>query len=277
MFKRAALTIVLLTLFISLSKLANAADSTKSAFATTNITSRYITVPVGTIVAWPQSAALPGDADPKWRECDGRSIPTSSDLYKQKGMGATPNLYAGKGYFLRASANPRNQVADTFRSHNHGQPSHTHYTTGGLTSTALTADLTSKDVKGNLIDTSTSGEAAPQVFFYTKNKYGLDLRVSYGSWHMGGGWGTSCDGVSGYLTPSQEQIQGKTHGGLTTGNVNNGAVTAQVTNPRSTGHVTNGNTAGTAHEAGGDDTYYTGDSETAPMHFTSRYFIRIND
>lgn len=284
------------------------ADSTQNGFAATGISSRYITVPVGTIVAWPQTASLPGDADPKWRECDGRSIPTDSDLYRQKGMGTTPNLYAGKGYFLRASSNPRNTVADKFASHNHGQPSHTHSWNGQLVSTALTSHLVSADVAGRLNNTAVSGQlvngaitgtAAGQTFAVNIPNHTHTTTVSVywnGLWHNvsgGGGYGWAA------LTNPQQTSSNPTYRGgvattvngtgnasAVTGNVTNrlvnstvtdGRVTSEVVNTTTTGNVNNGTVSGWNADNGGDDTYYTGEDETAPMHYTTRYFIRIND
>lgn len=92
-------------------------------------------VPVGTIIAWP--AVQNPDEMNKWLECNGQAVSQAKypQLYAKVG-GRTPNYY---NQFLRGGtlAQVGQVVADSTRSHNHGQPAHTHSFNGRLVSGAI--------------------------------------------------------------------------------------------------------------------------------------------
>ena len=146
--------------------------------------------------------------------------------------GRTPDF---RGQFLRgldAGHSVGERVQDTFKSHAHGQPAHTHSWNGQLASTALT------------------GTAAGQEYV----DLGFGAEGSYD-------WGTP------YGVPRGDGSHGYTLLGnnLFTRNAKASAVT---------GRLSNGTVNGTVSSGGGDDTYATGDAETAPRHVYVRYFIR---
>ena len=93
-------------------------------------------IPVGTVITWP-SNSWPSDAD-KWLECNGQSI--SSTVYPELVGVVGSRVPDYRGRFLRGLQSGHSvgqTVANSIKSHNHTQPTHTHSFSGQLVSTAL--------------------------------------------------------------------------------------------------------------------------------------------
>lgn len=134
-------------------------------------------IPAGFIMAFPLNGS---PNNPDWLECNGQAIPAGSDLYN-RGMRNTPNLYAGngKGYFLRAGAASGQLVADSFRSHAHGQPAHTHSWEGKLSSLAVSSLGGSG---GTMMD---SGETIESFAKQAAQEQGLNGMTTHVNWQNG--------------------------------------------------------------------------------------------
>lgn len=122
-----------------------AADSTSlfnTAVLGTNIQKSISEIPVGTVITWP-AGSNPEDPE-NWLECDGRAVSQASypELYAVIGN-RTPNY---TNQFLRGG--PSSQVgqivADSTRSHYHGQPTHTHTFNGHLISGAISGSASAQ-------------------------------------------------------------------------------------------------------------------------------------
>ena len=219
-------------LSLSCSGYTYAADST--AFDPTKVRIQaQNSIPVGTVIAW-HSTGNPADMrNPdgtyNWLECNGQSI--SQTVYPElfAVVGArTPDF---RGQFLRGLDTGRSvgeRVQDTFKSHAHGQPAHTHSWNGQLASTALT------------------GTAAGQQY--------VDASTNI-----------TPSGPGGLLTTGSGTRIDYYYHTTTTRTASNSSVT---------GRLSNGTVNGTVSSSGGDDTYATGDAETAPRHVYVRYLIR---
>lgn len=120
------------------------------------------------------------------------------------------------------------RVQDTFKSHVHGQPAHTHSWNGQLASTALT------------------GTAAGQKY--------VDASTNI-----------TPSGPGGLLTTGSGKRTDYYYHTTTTRTASSSAVT---------GRLNNGTANGTVSSSWGDDTYATGNAETAPKHVYVRYLIR---
>lgn len=190
-------------------------------------------IPVGTIISWPvaQNPAdwQNSDGSYNWLECNGQSI--SKTVY--------PELFAAVGsrtpdfrsQFLRGLDTGHSvgeRVQDTFKSHVHGQPAHTHSWNGQLASTALT------------------GTAAGQKY--------VDASTNI-----------TPSGPGGLLTTGSGKRTDYYYHTTTTRTASSSAVT---------GRLNNGTANGTVSSSWGDDTYATGNAETAPKHVYVRYLIR---
>lgn len=193
-------------------------------------------VPTGTVATWPMDAAVP----PGWLACNGQAVPATYPELRAL-MASVPNY--NNRQFLRGSSNGAgSSVADTTRSHTHGQPSHTHaVSVGGL---------------------SISGTAAGQR--YLDAHTGVSLGPNLGQMHgsvvtdVGG----SGEGVS--IIQDKSQLSTK----LDTSNTR----TAQSSSISGT---TGWNTF-TTGSSGADTTYATGEAETAPMHTLVRFIIKAD-
>ena len=185
-------------------------------------------------------------------------------------MGAqTPDF---KGQFLRgldAGHAVGERVEDTFKSHVHGQPEHTHSWNGQLASTALTGTAAGQ----KYIDAHTAidrNASKVQGANFEGPLQRLEAMVP-GATSTAGSHGGH--GESGYSAGSHSHSlidQPKTlyYASLDIRNKR------QAEDSSITGSVTNGTVNGTVGSSGGDDTYATGDAETAPKHVYVRYFIR---
>ena len=114
-----------------------AADGTSFNPTTISVKSVGASIPVGTVITWP-SNSWPSDRD-NWLECNGQSISSAvyPELFGVLGKTAVPDY---RGRFLRGLQSGHSvgeNVANSIKSHNHTQPTHTHTFSGQLVSTAL--------------------------------------------------------------------------------------------------------------------------------------------
>lgn len=309
--KKMVLFAVLLSL--SCSGYAHAADST--AFDPTRVRIQaQNSIPVGTIIAW-HSTGNPADIrNPdgtyNWLECNGQSVSRTAypELFAAVGS-RTPDL---RGQFLRgldAGHSVGEKVQDTFKSHAHGQPEHTHTFSGQLASTAISGTAAGQkyyDMKSGLLSSNVSGSA--DFIKHVDKIFPGASTGSMGTWIAGAKTssskpssstviGQTSSGTTGaggshfheaYFYYDGQNISGSTSGGgshshsipkmnITSNNwshwgIDGGADYAEAS--AVTGSLTNGTVTGTIGSGGGDETYAAGDAETAPKHTYVRYFIR---
>ena len=222
-----------------------------------------------------------------------------------------------RGRFLRGLQSGHSvgqTVANSLKSHNHTQPTHTHSFSGQLVSTALSGTAAGQSfssaanlgVSGWAAGQSiTSGGAGGQRFSYqgsTSSSGGYFVlsqdvghsRPTYyatkanGSAQGGGIYlsRTSDDGNSDTvyvpIGTSSTSMTGTTSGGAIWGSTGGGSISgtangtvAGTANASSvSGTLQNGAVSGSIGQGGGDPTDYTGDSETAPDHIYVRCLIR---
>ena len=113
-----------------------AADGTSFNPTTISVKSVGASIPVGTVITWP-SNSWPSDRD-NWLECNGQSI--SSAVYPELVGVVGSRVPDYRGRFLRGLQSGHSvgqTVANSLKSHNHTQPTHTHSFSGQLVSTAL--------------------------------------------------------------------------------------------------------------------------------------------
>ena len=113
-----------------------AADGTSFNPTTISVKSVGASIPVGTVITWP-SNSWPSDRD-NWLECNGQSI--SSAVYPELVGVVGSRVPDYRGRFLRglqSGYSVGQTVANSLKSHNHTQPTHTHSFSGQLVSTAL--------------------------------------------------------------------------------------------------------------------------------------------
>ena len=165
-----------------------AADGTSFNPPTISVKSVGASIPVGTVITWP-SNSWPSDRD-NWLECNGQSI--SSAVYPELvgvlGKTAVPDY---RGHFLRGLQSGHSvgeSVANSIKSHNHTQPTHTHSFSGQLVSTALSgtaggqsfSSAASLGVSGWAAGQSiTSGGAGGQSFSYQGSTTGSGGYVTF--------------------------------------------------------------------------------------------------
>ena len=150
-------------------------DSTGFNPATVSVQSVGSSIPVGTVITWP-SSSWPPDAD-NWLECNGQAINSTvyPELVGVLGKTAVPDY---RGRFLRGLQSGHSvgeNVANSIKSHNHTQPTHTHSFSGQLVSTTLSGTAAGQSfssaanlgVSGWAAGQSiTSGGAGGQIFSY---------------------------------------------------------------------------------------------------------------
>ena len=252
---------------------AHAVDST--AFDPTRVrVQAQNAIPVGTIIAWhatgnPADMRNP-DGTYNWLECNGQAVSKTvyPELFALVG-GRTPDF---KGQFLRgldAGHGVGDRVEDTFKTHVHGQPEHTHSWNGQLASTALTG--TAKGQR--YVDAHTAIDPSPsevQGPNFEGPVRALGTYVPNATSTAGSHGG---HGESGYSAGSHSHslIDGWKYLYYASIDIRN---KRQAEDSGVTGSVTNGTVNGTVGASGGDDTYATGDAETAPKHVYVRYLIR---
>ena len=147
-----------------------------------------------------------------------------------------------RGRFLRGIQSGHSvgeTVANSIKSHNHTQPTHTHSFSGQLVSTALSG--TAAGQTGRFTDLSSD---RPNIF-------GNNSHATYLSSQMLNGGSSASTDVF-YET----HYEWKNSSSSVSGNLRNGTVT------------------GTIAAGGGNPTDYTGETETAPDHIYVRCLIR---
>ena len=108
-----------------------AADGTSFNPTTISVKSVGASIPVGTVITWP-SNSWPSDRD-NWLECNGQSI--SSAVYPELVGVVGSRVPDYRGRFLRGLQSGHSvgqTVANSIKSHNHTQPTHTHSFSGQL-------------------------------------------------------------------------------------------------------------------------------------------------
>ena len=244
-----------------------AADGTSFNPTTISVKSVGASIPVGTVITWP-SNSWPSDRD-NWLECNGQSI--SSAVYPELVGVVGSRVPDYRGRFLRGVSSGHSvgqTVANSIKSHNHTQPTHTHSFSGQLVSTALSGTAAGQRYSSTA-SLSVSGTAAGQRY--------LDRRMEAARTPLSGsGGGTAAatyggEGVdyffaadNSYLTANSSSISG-TARGTVSGTANASTVS---------GNLRNGTVTGTVAAGGGNPTDYTGEAETAPDHIYVRCLIR---
>ena len=223
-----------------------AADGTSFNPTTISVKSVGASIPVGTVITWP-SNSWPSDRD-NWLECNGQSI--SSAVYPELVGVVGSRVPDYRGRFLRGLQSGHSvgqTVANSIKSHNHSQPTHTHSFSGQLVSTAL------------------SGTAAGQRYsddavLWTTNYYNA----------------ADVSGGSGPIRSSniRSNISTKTASSSTISGTAKGTVSGTAQASSVSGNLQNGTVSGTIGAGGGAPTDYTGSSETAPDHIYVRCLIR---
>ena len=224
-------------------------------------------IPVGTVISWP-SNSWPSDAD-NWLECNGQAI--NSTVYPELVGVIGSRVPDYRGRFLRGVSSGHSvgqTVANSIKSHNHTQPTHTHSFSGQLVSTVLSGTAAGQRYSSTA-SLSVSGTAAGQRY--------LDRRMeSARSPISGSGGGTAAatyggEGVNyffsadnAYLTANSSSISGTARGTVS------GIANASTVS----GNLRNGTVTGTIGAGGGAPTDYTGEVETAPDHIYVRCLIR---
>ena len=162
-------------------------DSTGFNPATVSVQSVGSSIPVGTVITWP-SSSWPPDAD-NWLECNGQAI--NSTVYPELVGVIGSRVPDYRGRFLRGLQSGHSvgqTVANSIKSHNHTQPTHTHSFSGQLVSTALSgtaggqsfSSAASLGVSGWAAGQSiTSGGAGGQSFSYQGSTTGSGGYVTF--------------------------------------------------------------------------------------------------
>ena len=162
-------------------------DSTGFNPATVSVQSVGSSIPVGTVITWP-SSSWPPDAD-NWLECNGQAI--NSTVYPELVGVIGSRVPDYRGRFLRGLQSGHSvgqTVANSIKSHNHTQPTHTHSFSGQLVSTALSgtaggqsfSSAASLGVRGWAAGQSISrGGAGGQSFSYQGSTTGSGGYVTF--------------------------------------------------------------------------------------------------
>ena len=247
-----------------------AADGTSFNPTTISVKSVGASIPVGTVITWP-SNSWPSDRD-NWLECNGQSI--SSAVYPEL-VGIIGNRVPDyRGRFLRGIQSGHSvgeTVANTLKSHNHTQPTHTHSFSGQLVSTALSGTAAGQKYSSTA-SLSVSGTAAGQSY--------LDRHMEAArSPISGSGGGTAAAtyvygseyGVDYFFAAnnSYRTANSSSVSGTAKGTVSGTAQSSSVS-----GNLRNGAVSGSIGAGGGNPTDYTGEAETAPDHIYVRCLIR---
>ena len=172
-----------------------------------------------------------------------------------------------RGRFLRGLQSGHSvgqTVANSLKSHNHTQPTHTHSFSGQLVSTALSGTAAGQRYSSTA-SLSVSGTAAGQRYsddavLWTTNYYNA----------------ADVSGGSGPIRSSniRSNISTKTASSSTISGTAKGTVSGTAQASSVSGNLQNGTVSGTIGAGGGAPTDYTGSSETAPDHIYVRCLIR---
>ena len=179
-----------------------------------------------------------------------------------------------RGRFLRGIQSGHSvgeTVANTLKSHNHTQPTHTHSFSGQLVSTALSGTAAGQKYSSTA-SLSVSGTAAGQSY--------LDRHMEAArSPISGSGGGTAAAtyvygseyGVDYFFAAnnSYRTANSSSVSGTAKGTVSGTAQSSSVS-----GNLRNGAVSGSIGAGGGNPTDYTGEAETAPDHIYVRCLIR---
>ena len=247
-----------------------AADGTSFNPTTISVKSVGASIPVGTVITWP-SNSWPSDRD-NWLECNGQSI--SSAVYPELVGVIGSRVPDYRGRFLRGIQSGHSvgeTVANTLKSHNHTQPTHTHSFSGQLVSTALSGTAAGQKYSSTA-SLSVSGTAAGQSY--------LDRHMEAArSPISGSGGGTAAAtyvygseyGVDYFFAAnnSYRTANSSSVSGTAKGTVSGTAQSSSVS-----GNLRNGAVSGSIGAGGGNPTDYTGEAETAPDHIYVRCLIR---
>ena len=261
--KRFYLFLFLLLASLVFSSPVLAADSTSFDPTKVMVQSVGASIPVGTVITWP-SNSWPSDRD-NWLECNGQSI--SSAVYPELVGVVGSRVPDYRGRFLRGVSSGHSvgqTVANSIKSHNHTQPTHTHSFSGQLVSTALTGTATGQKYSSS-VNLTVSGTAAGQRYsdsgiLWTTNYYDA-TGVTNGSGPIRSSHISSNTTTK---TASSSSISGTAKGTV--------SGTAQASSV--SGNLLSRTVSGTIGAGGGDPTDYTGGSETAPDHTYVRCLIR---
>ena len=240
-----------------------AADGTSFNPTTISVKSVGASIPVGTVITWP-SNSWPSDRD-NWLECNGQSI--SSAVYPELVGVIGSRVPDYRGRFLRGLQSGHSvgqTVANSIKSHNHSQPTHTHSFSGQLVSTALSGTAAGQRYSSTA-SLSVSGTAAGQRYsddavLWTTNYYNA----------------ADVSGGSGPIRSSniRSNISTKTASSSTISGTAKGTVSGTAQASSVSGNLQNGTVSGTIGAGGGAPTDYTGGAETAPDHIYVRCLIR---
>ena len=163
-----------------------AADGTSFNPTTISVKSVGASIPVGTVITWP-SNSWPSDRD-NWLECNGQ--PISSAVYPELVGVIGSRVPDYRGRFLRGLQSGHSvgqTVANSIKSHNHSQPTHTHSFSGQLVSTALSGTAAGQSfssaanlgVSGWAAGQSiTSGGAGGQIYQTVQGSGGTWISIS---------------------------------------------------------------------------------------------------
>ena len=172
-----------------------------------------------------------------------------------------------RGRFLRGLQSGHSvgqTVANSIKSHNHSQPTHTHSFSGQLVSTALSGTAAGQRYSSTA-SLSVSGTAAGQRYsddavLWTTNYYNA----------------ADVSGGSGPIRSSniRSNISTKTASSSTISGTAKDTVSGTAQASSVSGNLQNGTVSGTIGAGGGAPTDYTGSSETAPDHIYVRCLIR---
>ena len=220
-------------------------------------------IPVGTVITWP-SNTWPSEAN-KWLECNGQSI--NNTVYPELVGVVGSRVPDYRGRFLRGLQSGHSvgqTVANSIKSHNHSQPTHTHSFSGQLVSTALSGTAAGQRYSSTA-SLSVSGTAAGQRYsddavLWTTNYYNA----------------ADVSGGSGPIRSSniRSNISTKTASSSTISGTAKGTVSGTAQASSVSGNLQNGTVSGTIGAGGGAPTDYTGEVETAPDHIYVRCLIR---
>ena len=191
-----------------------AADGTSFNPTTISVKSVGASIPVGTVITWP-SNSWPSDRD-NWLECNGQSI--SSAVYPELvGVLGKTTVPDYRGRFLRGLQSGHSvgeNVANSIKSHNHTQPTHTHTFSGQLVSTALSGTAAGQSFS-SAANLGVSGWAAGQSI--TSGGAGgqtyQTVQGGGGSWLSFSQTGNDAGIAGGRVTlrrPTEEELRGTT-------------------------------------------------------------------
>ena len=205
-------------------------------------------VPVGTILAW-QNSGQPDESE-KWIECDGlHSIPAGKEYDQLRKLypGGLPNL---NNQFLRGgtASQTLTTAADSIKEHVHARDPHYHSVYTSLSNPAFSGTADRQIVTDHHTGQSLSG--IPYYTWYEPAASGI-----------GEGWYYWLN-PNPYISASVQTVY-----------LVQGAYQKTADASVAAGNISNGHESGNASSST-PVTRATGDTETAPVHIRTRYFVR---